>query len=179
MWNTKKSANLGPNGRQEAGGCTPRNISQDTSARVRCADIFGARVGIVYRLYDRLRRGVTRVKRKSTYLATGDLAEHAPDQQKLNFIAVTLHPGKKVNKLDEIEWTTGLLRRDASDKRWRWLLNWYKSSITLLMALWKNDKLDHLYGESSVTRLRTPYESLSLESDTWWSLLNILISLQF
>lgn len=141
VWNTKKSANLGPNGRQEAGGCTPRNISQDTSARVRCADIFGARVGIVYRLYDRLRRGVTRVKRKSTYLATGDLAEHAPDQQKLNFIAVTLHPGKKVNKLDEIEWTTGLLRRDASDKRWRWLSNWYKSSITLLMALWEKRQI--------------------------------------
>lgn len=124
-----------------AGGCTPRNISQDTSARVRCADIFGARVGIVYRLYDRLRRGVTRVKRKSTYLATGDLAEHAPDQQKLNFIAVTLHPGKKVNKLDEIEWTTGLLRRDASDKRWRWLSNWYISSITLLMALWEKRQI--------------------------------------
>lgn len=131
MWNTKKSSNLGPNGRQ--GGYTPRNISQDTSARVRCADIFGARVGIVYRVYDRLRRGVTRVKRKSTYLATGDLAEHAPDQQKLHFIAVTLHPGKKVNKLDEIEWTTGLLRR-LSDKRWRWLSKAYKSSIRLLMG---------------------------------------------
>lgn len=44
----------------------------------RCADIFGARVRIVYRVYDRLRREVTRVKRKSTYLATGDLASMRP-----------------------------------------------------------------------------------------------------
>lgn len=63
----------------------------------------GARVGIVYRAYDRHRRGVTRAKRKSTYLATGDLAERAAAQQKLNFIAVTQHPGKKANKLDASE----------------------------------------------------------------------------
>lgn len=69
----------------------PRYIGTSAMWRyLRCAP-----VRIVYRVYDRLRRGVTRVKRKSTYLATGDLAEHAPDQQKLNFIAVTLHLGKK------------------------------------------------------------------------------------
>lgn len=43
-----------------------------------CADMFGARVRIVYRTYDQLRREVTRVKRKSTYLATGDLGSMRP-----------------------------------------------------------------------------------------------------
>lgn len=41
----------------------------------RSSDIFGRNLGlgIVYRGYDRLRRGVTRAKRKSTYLASTDL----------------------------------------------------------------------------------------------------------
>lgn len=59
----------------------------------RCGDIFGARVRIVYRTYDRLGREVTRVKRKSTYLATGDLTSMRPTK------LLALEPATEINHL--------------------------------------------------------------------------------